>query len=175
MIVTERERQRHRRREKQAPRTGSPTWDSIPGLQDHALGQRQAPNRCTTQGSLYLSAFNPSSQVHLEVCSCFSLITKRASLSEMQWSFKLTNVDPANPRGARGTRMFINSHTDLECVVASRRRTLTILFKILKQECIILSAIFLAGFPFSLNTPFAFNLCAFKHIPERHRFLWACP
>ena len=47
----ERERQRHRQREKQAPYTGSPTWDSIPGLQDRALGQRQAPNRCATQGS----------------------------------------------------------------------------------------------------------------------------
>ena len=34
----ERERQRHRQREKQAPCTGSPMWDSIPGLQDHALG-----------------------------------------------------------------------------------------------------------------------------------------
>ena len=55
MIVTERERQRHRQRDKQAPCTGSPTWDSIPGLQDPALGQRQAPNRCcTTQGSLNL-------------------------------------------------------------------------------------------------------------------------
>ena len=55
MIVTqrERERQRHRQREKQAPlHTGSPTWDSIPGLQDRALGQRQALNRCATQGSL---------------------------------------------------------------------------------------------------------------------------
>ena len=54
MIVThrERERQRHRQREKQAPCTGSPMWDSIPGLQDHALGQRQALNRCATQGSL---------------------------------------------------------------------------------------------------------------------------
>ena len=53
MIVTQRERemQRHRQREKQAPYTGSPTWDSIPGLQDHALGQRQALNRCATQGS----------------------------------------------------------------------------------------------------------------------------
>ncbi|XP_038409942.1 sorting nexin-7 isoform X1 [Canis lupus familiaris] len=47
----ERERQRHRQREKQAPCTGSPTWDSIPGLQDRALGQRQALNRCATQGS----------------------------------------------------------------------------------------------------------------------------
>ena len=26
-------------------------WDSILGLQDRALGQRQAPNRCATQGS----------------------------------------------------------------------------------------------------------------------------
>ncbi|XP_048968349.1 serologically defined colon cancer antigen 8 isoform X7 [Canis lupus dingo] len=40
----ERERQRHRQREKQAPCTGSPTWDSILGLQDRALGQRQALN-----------------------------------------------------------------------------------------------------------------------------------
>ena len=54
MIVTERERerQRHRQREKQAPCTESPMWDSIPGLQDRALGQRQAPNRCATQASL---------------------------------------------------------------------------------------------------------------------------
>ena len=61
MIVTQRERERQR--EKQAPCTGSPTWDSIPGLQDHALGQRQAPNRCATQGSLGIisvSGRNPS-------------------------------------------------------------------------------------------------------------------
>ncbi|XP_048956383.1 protein sel-1 homolog 2 isoform X5 [Canis lupus dingo] len=48
----ERERQRHRQREKQAPCTGSPTWDSFLGLQDRTLGQRQAPNRRATQGSL---------------------------------------------------------------------------------------------------------------------------
>ena len=58
MIVTERERerererQRHRQREKQAPSTGSPMWDSIPGLQDRALGQRQVLNHCATQGPL---------------------------------------------------------------------------------------------------------------------------
>ena len=51
MIVTQRERQRHRQREKQAPCTRSPMWDSIPGFQDRALGQRQAPNRRATQGS----------------------------------------------------------------------------------------------------------------------------
>ena len=52
-IVThgEREKQRHRQREKQAPCTGSPMWDLKPGLQDRALGQRQAPNCCATQGS----------------------------------------------------------------------------------------------------------------------------
>ena len=59
MIVTqrERERQRHRQREKQAPCTGSPMWDSIPGLQDRALGQRQAPNHCATQGSQYFVSY----------------------------------------------------------------------------------------------------------------------
>ncbi|CAK7305437.1 hypothetical protein VULLAG_LOCUS11847 [Vulpes lagopus] len=51
---TERQRQRHRQREKQAPCSGSPTWDSIPGLQDRALGQRQVLNCCATQGSLLL-------------------------------------------------------------------------------------------------------------------------
>ena len=42
--MTDRERKREAEREaetqaevKQAP-AGSPTWDSIPGLQDHALG-----------------------------------------------------------------------------------------------------------------------------------------
>ena len=42
MIVTERERerQRHRQREKRAPCTGSPMWDSIPGLWDRALGPK---------------------------------------------------------------------------------------------------------------------------------------
>ena len=54
MKDTERERQRHRQREKQAPCTGSPRWDLILGLQDRALGQRQALNHCATQGSLLL-------------------------------------------------------------------------------------------------------------------------
>ena len=64
MIVTERERerererQRHRQREKPAPCTGSPTWDLIPGLQDRALGQRQVPNRCATQGSPHFKILN---------------------------------------------------------------------------------------------------------------------
>ena len=60
IVITERERerQRHRQSEKQAPCTGSPTRDSIPGLQDRALGQRQAPNRCATQGSLLFGSLS---------------------------------------------------------------------------------------------------------------------
>ena len=56
MIVIQREREREAETQaeghspQQAPCTGSLTWDSIPGLQDRALGQRQAPNRCATQG-----------------------------------------------------------------------------------------------------------------------------
>ena len=46
----EREAQRHRGRSRL--HAGSPMWDSIPGLQDHALGRRQAPNCQATQGSL---------------------------------------------------------------------------------------------------------------------------
>ena len=54
MIVTHTHREAETQaEEKQAPCTGSPTWDSIPGLQDRALGQRQAPDRCATQGSPY--------------------------------------------------------------------------------------------------------------------------
>ena len=37
--------------------TGSLTWDSIPGLQDRTLGQRQALNHCATQGSPELGVF----------------------------------------------------------------------------------------------------------------------
>ena len=57
MIVTHREgeREREREREKQAPWTGSLTWDSILDLQDRTLGQRQTLNRCATQGSQVLS------------------------------------------------------------------------------------------------------------------------
>ena len=53
MRDTERERQRHRQRRSRL-HAGSLMWDLIPGLQDHALGWRQALNRCATQGSLDL-------------------------------------------------------------------------------------------------------------------------
>ena len=46
----QRERQRRRQREKQAP-CREPEQDSIPGLQDHALGPRQALNCPAIQGS----------------------------------------------------------------------------------------------------------------------------
>ena len=40
-------------------------WDSIPGLQDRALGQRQAPNRCATQGSRILSLKKKKDYIYL--------------------------------------------------------------------------------------------------------------
>ena len=51
MRDTEREGGRDTGRGRSRLHPGSPMWDSIPGLQDHALGQRQAPNHQATQGS----------------------------------------------------------------------------------------------------------------------------
>ena len=45
------DRERERERERGKLHARSLTWDSIPGLQDCALGQRQALNRWATQGS----------------------------------------------------------------------------------------------------------------------------
>ena len=51
MIDIEREGERERESGRDTGRgrsrlhARSPTWDAIPGLQDHALGQRQALNR----------------------------------------------------------------------------------------------------------------------------------
>ena len=52
LYILERQRERGRERERgrdtgrgrRRLHVGNPTWDSIPGLQDHALGQRQALN-----------------------------------------------------------------------------------------------------------------------------------
>ena len=55
LFIHERERERERGRDTGRERSRlharSPMWDSIPGLQDHALGQRQALNLWATQGS----------------------------------------------------------------------------------------------------------------------------
>ena len=48
---TERDREADNRRREKQLHAGSPMRDSIPGLQDRALGQRQAPNHWATQGS----------------------------------------------------------------------------------------------------------------------------
>ena len=69
MIDTERERERERSRDTGGGRrrlhAGSPTWDSIPGLRDRALGQRQVPNHWATQGSPTCSFCSPT------YCFCF--------------------------------------------------------------------------------------------------------
>ena len=52
-------------------------WDSIPGLQDRALGQRQAPNSCATQGSLNLVLFYASTGPSdlFPIWACMALVT----------------------------------------------------------------------------------------------------
>ena len=49
MRDTERERGRDTGRGRSRLHAGSLMWDSNPGLQDHALGQRQVPNRWATR------------------------------------------------------------------------------------------------------------------------------
>ena len=67
-----RDRERERERERQRPRqrgsrlhAGSPTWDSIPGLQDHTAGLQVALNRCAT-GAAHLLEFNESPSILLQ-------------------------------------------------------------------------------------------------------------
>ena len=50
-------------------------WDSIPGLQDRALDQRQAPNRCTIQGSLSFSFYSLFPSFFLYSFSFFSFLS----------------------------------------------------------------------------------------------------
>ena len=49
--MRDRERGRDIGRGRSRLHAGSPTQDSIPGLQDHALSRRQTLNHCTTQAS----------------------------------------------------------------------------------------------------------------------------
>ena len=59
MIVTEREREAETQAEGEAGSMNQePDVGFDPGLQDRALGQRQALNRCATQGSLILFLSN---------------------------------------------------------------------------------------------------------------------
>ena len=50
-------------------------WDTIPGLQDRALGQRQAPNRCATQGSLTFE----------DIMCQFYFYLKNHCIVQLQW------------------------------------------------------------------------------------------
>ena len=78
MRDTHRERGRDTGRGRSRLHAGSPMWDSIPGLQDRALGQRQAPNCCATQGSLIcISLMMSDFQLkpgHFEYCEILDFI-----------------------------------------------------------------------------------------------------
>uniref|UniRef100_A0A8C0QKJ0 Coiled-coil domain containing 69 n=2 Tax=Canis lupus familiaris TaxID=9615 RepID=A0A8C0QKJ0_CANLF len=67
---SQRERERERGRDIGRGRSrlhaGSPTWDSIPGLQDRILGQRQVPNLCATQ-IFWISHLKPFLSWRLEL------------------------------------------------------------------------------------------------------------
>ena len=71
LFTTDRERQRHRQREKQVPH-GEPMWDSIPGPRDHNLSRRQTLNRWATQASLQHFHFIQNSA---NFCSSFIFIS----------------------------------------------------------------------------------------------------
>ena len=79
MRDTERERGRDTGRERSRLHAGSLMWDSIPGLQDCALGQRQVLNRWATQGSPYVY-FNK------KLPSCFPECFLRSNAWEFQSS-----------------------------------------------------------------------------------------
>ena len=53
LIMRDTERERGRDRGRSRLHAGNPTQDTILGLRDHALGQRQTPNHCATQAPLH--------------------------------------------------------------------------------------------------------------------------
>ena len=105
MIVTERERererQRHRQREKQAPCTGSPTWDSIPGLQDQRPGPKAGAKPLRHPGipsPRFLKAEITLTQ-HLYFLRIWmhmrcSIENSRYSLKLMDWLLKFPSMYP---------------------------------------------------------------------------------
>ncbi|CAD7676231.1 unnamed protein product [Nyctereutes procyonoides] len=83
---------------KQAPCTGSPTWDSIPGPQDHALGQRQAPNHCATQGSLETSAWIDDDSLNLHSLEKLNKMSEN-SLPSFSSQLRSSTLSPPGKEG----------------------------------------------------------------------------
>ena len=69
---------------------GSPTWDSIPGLQVHAPGQRQALNRWATQGSPQFKLFEGGYRLH-SLAPYFSWVPR------FPFCFPLTLISQTSP------------------------------------------------------------------------------
>ena len=86
---TERERERGRDtgRGRSRLHAGSLMWDSIPGLQDRALGQRQVLNRCATQRSLDLLS-RYASEVREQKQKCYWDFIKMKSFRKVKETTK---------------------------------------------------------------------------------------
>ena len=69
--------------------------DLILGLQDHALGRRQAPNRYTTQVPLEISSavFNKPCSLRRQVCE----LRQTEEAQEHSLSFPLPTFSPTMP------------------------------------------------------------------------------
>ena len=88
LFIHERHTERGRNivRERSRLHPGSPMWDSIQGLQDHALGQRQTLNPWTTQASL-LWKFLKWKPLWFVLWRSSLVITVKSNLSFLVWNY----------------------------------------------------------------------------------------
>ena len=82
------ERGRDTGRERSRLHADSPMWDSILGLQDHDLSQRQVLNHCATQASLFFFFQNGFLRV---------LISSFMSLIILNLLYSLSDSEPLFP------------------------------------------------------------------------------
>ena len=87
----ERERERERGRGRSRLHAGNPTWDSIPGLQDQALDQRQVLNHRTTRAAPFLIVLTYT-QSSLLLCGTDSTRSYGAYVSRPVSEFELCQL-----------------------------------------------------------------------------------
>ncbi|CAD7686916.1 unnamed protein product [Nyctereutes procyonoides] len=87
-------------------------WDSIPGLQDRALGQRQAPNRCATQGSPYFKFLKEAPDPPKAEAKAKALKAKKAVLKGVHSHKK--KIHPVAPRQPKYPRKSASRRNKLD-------------------------------------------------------------